>query len=210
MQRDITKTDKASWYIIHDFSKKIVAFHTEFYILPVYLQESYFMDQIKDIVLQVEELKFQKKYKQAISLLQKSLIKYSSDYRLYEELTDIYIYMSDFEKALSTIDFALTLAPKSATGNYLKGFILLSNDKVEEAIVYLEASNTYYGNNAEVLRNLGWAYTLSGQNERGITILKRALNLAPEDHLITEDLAMALIGSGEIREGNTLLRKIGK
>ena len=50
------------------------------------------------------------------------------------------------------------------------------------------------GNNAEVLRNLGWAYTMLNENERGITILKRALNIAPGDMLITEDLAMALIG----------------
>lgn len=37
-----------------------------------------------------------------------------------------------------------------------------------------------------------------GQQERGIIILKRALNISPEDELITEDLAMALIGTGEI------------
>jgi hypothetical protein len=39
-------------------------------------------------------------------------------------------------------------------------------------------------------------------------MLKRALNISPEDDLITEDLAMALIGSGEITEGNLLLKKI--
>ena len=66
------------------------------------------------------------------------------------------------------------------------------------------------GNNSEVLRNLGWAYTMVGQTDRGITILKRALNIAPEDELITEDLAMALIGSGHITEGNSLLKRIGK
>jgi Flp pilus assembly protein TadD len=66
------------------------------------------------------------------------------------------------------------------------------------------------GNNAEVLRNLGWAYTMLWETERGISILKRALIISPEDELITEDLAMALIGVGEIKQGNTLLKKIGK
>ena len=56
------------------------------------------------------------------------------------------------------------------------------------------------GNNAEVLRNLGWAYTMLGETQRGITMLKRALNLSPDDELITEDLAMALIGVGEIQQ----------
>lgn len=111
---------------------------------------------------------------------------------------------------MNALDFSLTLNPKSATGNYLKGFILLGEDKVTEAIAYLEASNKLFGNNAEVLRNLGWAYTMSHQHERGITILKRALNISPEDELITEDLAMALIGTGDIAGGNKLLKKIGK
>jgi len=39
---------------------------------------------------------------------------------------------------------------------------------------------------------------MSQQHERGIIILKRALNISPEDELITEDLAMALIGTGDI------------
>ncbi len=168
------------------------------------------MDQIRDIILQVEELKLQKRFQESISLLQKSLTKYSDDYRLYEELADIYLYMNETQKALTAVDFALTLNPKSATGNYLKGFILLGEDKIVESISYLEASNTLFGNNAEVLRNLGWAYTMSHQHDRGITLLKRALNLSPEDELITEDLAMALIGTGDIVWGNRLLKKIGK
>lgn len=168
------------------------------------------MDEIRNVILRVENLKTEKSFQKAISLVQKTLTKYSDDYRLYEELADIYVYMWDFQKAISAIDFALTLEPKSATGNYLKGFILLSQDKITESIIYLETSNKYYGNNAEVLRNLGWAYTMSGQHDRWITILKRALNISPEDTLITEDLAMALIGSGEIWEGNTLLRSIWK
>ncbi len=65
-------------------------------------------------------------------------------------------------------------------------------------------------NNAEVLRNLGWAYTLTWEYNKWILILKRALNLSPEDELIVEDLSMALIGSGEIKSGNSLLKQIGK
>ncbi len=168
------------------------------------------MDEIRNIILQVEVLKAEKKFAQAIEMLQKAMAKYSDDYRLYEEIADIYLYLSDNKKALAALDFALTLNKNSATGSYLKGFILLSEDKLFESISYLETSNRLFGNNAEVLRNLGWAYTMSNQHERGITILKRALNLSPEDELITEDLAMALIGTGDIAGGNKLLKKIGK
>jgi hypothetical protein len=65
-------------------------------------------------------------------------------------------------------------------------------------------------NNAEVLRNLGWAYTMVWEQERWITILKRALNISPWDELITEDLAMALIGSWNVKDWNSLLIKIWK
>ncbi len=168
------------------------------------------MEQIRAVVIEVENLKQAKKFSEAIHLLQSSLGKHSDDYRLYEELADIYLYNGDLVKSMKAIDFAIDLNPESATGNYLKGFILLSQDKVTKAITYLKASNTMMGNNAEVLRNLGWAYTMLGETQRGITMLKRALNISPEDELITEDLAMALIGIGDLKQGNTLLKKIGK
>lgn len=168
------------------------------------------MDKIKDIIIQVEKLKLSQQFDDAIVLLQESITKYNSDYRLYEEMADIYLYGWEMDKAGKAIDFALELNEQSATGNYLKWFILLSSDHVKKALSYLEKSNSLMGNNAEVLRNLGWAYTIVGEHIKGISILKRALNLSPDDELIVEDLAMALIGSGEITSWNMLLEKIGK
>jgi len=168
------------------------------------------MDQIKDIIIQVEKLKLTQNFDWAIALLQESIASYNSDYRLYEEMADIFLYRGELTKAVKAIDFALGLNDQSATGNYLKGFILLSGDKVQEALSYLETSNKMMWNNAEVLRNLGWAYTIVGEHTKWISILKRALNLSPDDELIVEDLAMALIGSGEVQSWNVLLEKIGK
>jgi hypothetical protein len=51
------------------------------------------MDNIKSIILKVEELKIDQKYEKCIDILTKNIIKYNSDYRLYEELADIYLYM---------------------------------------------------------------------------------------------------------------------
>ncbi len=168
------------------------------------------MDGIQNIIVRIEELKQLKKFDDAVAIIQTSISKYSEDYRLYEELADIYLYRWEFDKALKAVNFSLTINSKSATGNYLKGFILLSKERPHEAITYLEMSNKLIGNNSEVLRNLWWAYSLIDQSERGISILKRALNLSPEDDLITEDLAMALIGTWDITEWNLLLKKIWK
>lgn len=168
------------------------------------------MDKIKQIILEVEKLKSEQKFSKAVLLLEKNLVTYNWDYRLYEELADIYLYKWELAKALKSINFWLELNKDSATGNYLKWFILLSQDKISESIKYLEKSNSTIGNNSEVLRNLGWAYTMLWETDKWIAILKRALVIAPNDELITEDLAMALIGVWKVSEWNGLLKKIGK
>jgi hypothetical protein len=50
------------------------------------------MDAIKDLIIQIEELKLNQQYEKSITLLEEALLKYNSDYRLYEELADIYLY----------------------------------------------------------------------------------------------------------------------
>lgn len=168
------------------------------------------MDKVNNIISEIETLKQEKKFLDAIKLLERYISKYSDDYRLYEELADIYLYNWNLAKATKSINFALTLKENSATWNYLKWFILLSQDKVKESVSFLVKSNNLMWNNAEVLRNLGWAYTMLWENERWIYILKRALNISPWDNLITEDLAMALIWAWEVQKWNILLKKIWK
>lgn len=168
------------------------------------------MDMIKELIIKVENLKQNKNFKEALKMLKDVTMKYSDDYRVYEEIADIYLYEWSLNQAAKAVNFALSLNKQSATGNYLKWFILLSNEKPFDAIKFLEKSNSLMGNNAEVLRNLGWAYTMIWEQERGISILKRALNISPWDELITEDLAMALIWSGNVKDGNSLLQKIWK
>lgn len=168
------------------------------------------MDKIKDIIIKIEDLKTNKDFDSAVKILEEAIAKYSDDYRLYEELADIYIYKWNITKAYKSAKFALDLNSESATWNYLMWFILLSKQKIDEAISFLEKSNTLMSNNAEVLRNLWWAHSLNWDFERWISILKRALVLSPWDELIIEDLAMAYITSGNIKDWNSLLKKIWK
>lgn len=168
------------------------------------------MDKIKEMIINIESLKNEQRFNEAIKILENALIKYHNDYRLYEELADIYLYKWELSKWLKAVNFALSINKESATWNYLKWFILLSQDKIVEAIKHLEYSNKVLWNNSEVLRNLGWAYTMIWNTERWISILNRALILSPNDTLITEDLAMALIWAWKINEWNWLLKKIWK
>ncbi len=168
------------------------------------------MDLVKNLIVEIEQLKAEKKFDIALQKLENSLSNYNDDYRIYEEIADIYLYLWKNSKALKAIDFALNINKDSATWNYLKWFLLLTSNKATESIELLEKSNSIMPNNSEVLRNLWWAYSIIWNYQKWIFILKRALNLAPNDRLITEDLAMALIWSGKIKEWNILLEKIWK
>lgn len=136
---------------------------------------------------------------------------HTDDYRLYEELADIYLFLGDMEKAESSVKIASSLNSESATGLYLSGYIAVTKGDFIEGIDLLDRANKGFPNNPEILRNLGWAYVVTGEVSRGVIFLKRALNLAPDDELIMEDLGVALLSDGEhVDEGEALLRKAGK
>ena len=168
------------------------------------------MSYIKNLINEIEQLKLEQKYKEAIKILEQNIWKYHKEHKLYEELADIYLYMDEIKKAEKSVNFALKINKESPTWNYLKWFIMLSKNEVDQAIKFLSKSNSTMWNNAEVLRNLWWAYNMKWETEKWISILKRALNISPWDVLITEDLAMALISAWEIDKWNTLLKAIWK
>ena len=156
----------------------------------------------------IENLKRSKLYKEARELIEKCLSKYSDDYRLYEELADVYLYEWDIFRAQQAAKYGQELSPKSATGLYLLGYILLVEEKYSESVKFLQQANKYNPNNPEVLRNLGWAYVMLGEVEKGIIFLERALHLSPRDDLIIEDLGRALIIKGDILGGKEYLKRI--
>jgi len=50
------------------------------------------MNNIKELIVQVESLKSEQKFNDATKMLQNALVRHNQDYRLYEELADIYLY----------------------------------------------------------------------------------------------------------------------
>ena len=162
------------------------------------------------IIDEVERLKFQKRYGEARALIEGALARYPQRFELYEELADIYIYEGEYSKAEVALDYSETLEPDSSTGLYLRGYMALIHNDFHRAIDFLENSNNRCPNNPEVLRNLGWAYTMIGEVKKGIILLERALNIAPDDMLIMEDLGVALLTQGKIHEAREYLSKVGK
>jgi len=50
------------------------------------------MDTIRTLIKEVESLKTKKEFDKAIELLQEAIKKGNDDYRIYEEIADIYLY----------------------------------------------------------------------------------------------------------------------
>lgn len=162
------------------------------------------------IIDEVERLKTQKRYTEARIMIEWAISRYTNRYELYEELADIYIYEGDYTKAEKALDYAETIEPQSSTGLYLRGYMSLIRNDFKTAIQNLELSNEKTPNNPEVLRNLGWAYTMVWEVKKWIILLERALTIAPDDVLIMEDLWVALLTQGKIHEAREYLIKVGK
>jgi Tfp pilus assembly protein PilF len=79
-----------------------------------------FPSVIESIIENIEQLKQQNQYVKARMIALEALTKYTDDYRLYEELADIYLFENNLDKAEEVIRYARTLHPESATGIYLE------------------------------------------------------------------------------------------
>ncbi|EKE28990.1 MAG: hypothetical protein ACD_2C00256G0007 [uncultured bacterium (gcode 4)] len=161
-------------------------------------------------IQEIEKLKNSWDYTTAREKVQKYLTAYTDDYRLYEELADIYLFEGEIEKAEHAMRFAQNLNPESATWLYLSGYIYISKWSFKRWVELLEKANELFPNNPEILRNLGWWYNMTRQVKKWITILKRALNLASEDQLIMEDLGVALMWDWQTDLWEFYLRKAGR
>jgi tetratricopeptide (TPR) repeat protein len=138
-----------------------------------------------------------------------ALTKYTDDYRLYEELADIYLFENNLDKAEEVIGYARTLHPESATGIYLEWYIAVARGDFDHAIEILSCANISLPNNPEIIRNLGWAYVMKGEVVRGVALLRRAFSLAPTDPMIINDLWVALMASGRETEAQELFALTG-
>ncbi len=171
---------------------------------------------IQEIILSIEVAKQENNYPQARTIALEALKDYTDDYRLYEELADIYLFEGNLEKADEVLTIARELHPESGTGMYLDGYIATAKGEFDRAIETLSKANIDMPNNAEILRNLGWAYVMTFNKEentsnlsKGLLLLRRAHILAPDEPMIINDLSVALIAAGKEEEAKEVLAKLG-
>jgi len=140
-----------------------------------------------------EEYKIQGEHKKALKIAQKILEKDPSCIPAAEEVADNLLSLKEFDKAKYVAQFILKHNSQSYIGNYVIGFLLLTDNKNKKAFPYLSIANKHSFNNPEILRCLGWAKFHTGDEIGGIATLERALNLRADDPLILCDLGVCLL-----------------
>ncbi len=165
---------------------------------------------IEAIISRIEEEKSANNYAWAKVIALEWLKSHTDDYRLYEELADIYLFEWDLDRAKEVLTVAREIHPESGTGMYLDGYIATARGEFDRAIEILTVANKNLPNNPEILRNLGWAHVMKGEVMRGLSLLRRAHALAPDEPMIINDLSVALIALGEEEEARSILARLGQ
>lgn len=172
---------------------------------------------IEKLIESIETAKLENNYSLALELALDGLKSNTDDYRLYEELADIYLFQGNLEKADEVLTIARELHPESGTGMYLDGYIATAKWEFHRAIDVLTKANIDMPNNAEILRNLGWAFVMTADKDentahlsKGLLLLQRAHILAPDEPMIINDLSVALIAAGRENEAKEILAKLGQ
>ena len=165
---------------------------------------------IETIISAIEQAKGENNYPKAREVALEGLKSHTDDYRLYEELADIYLFEGNLESAAEVLMVARELHPESGTGMYLDGYIATARGEFDRAIETLTIANRNLPNNAEILRNLGWAYVMKSEVPKGLNLLRRAHSLAPDEPMIINDLAVALIAGWQEEEAREVLARLGQ
>lgn len=165
---------------------------------------------IEKIIQEIEDAKQENDYAKAKDIALDGLRSHTDDYRLYEELADIYLFEWNIDAAKDVLTIARELHPESGTGMYLDGYIATARGEFDRAIEILAIANKNLPNNPEILRNLGWAHVMKGEVMKWLSLLRRAHTLSPGEPMIINDLAVALMAAWEEEEARMTLARLGQ
>ncbi len=117
--------------------------------------------------------------------------------RLADRDTAVNHYLAAHELELSNAQYAIAAAE-----------LLIDDGRVDDAEQMLESGP--YEHNAGVKQTLGHIAQLRGDNEQAVRFFQDARLLAPEDAAIEEDLARALVRTGQYGEAERHLARVLK
>ena len=156
---------------------------------------------------QAEQLKIAGKHKDALVILEKVMLEDPENVPALEEIADNELSLERFDRAETAAKQAIDLDDCSYTGHYILGFLYSQKDNWKDAVNHFKQANKLKGNNAEILRCLGWSLFNSGNKAQGIVTLERSLNLDNENTLTLCDLGVSYLQSNHTGKAKSLFQR---
>jgi len=101
--------------------------------------------------------------------------------RAFAGLGEIYVKKGDFDTAQKYFSQALEISPQDAVAAYNVGEILFSNQKVDEAIRYLELAIQIKNDWSKPYLKLGYAYLNKGDFSKSLEYFNKFIQMDPEN-----------------------------
>ena len=122
----------------------------------------------------------------AVELGKKAIALDDSNSSVHAGLTFPYIYLREYDKAISEAEKAISLSPNSATAYWALGTALSLSGRPQEAIPMLQKSLRLspIPIHSQVLGLLAHSYGMLGQYEEAIATYRKVLQLYGPDHLM--------------------------
>jgi len=139
----------------------------------------------------------------AIELGKKAIALDDSSSSAHANLTFPYIYLREFDKAISEAEKAVSLSPNSAVGYWALGTALSLSGRPQEAIPMLQKSLRLspVPVHSQVLGMLASSHSSLGQHEEAIATYKKVIQIYGPDHMMAHiGLASTYAGMGRENE----------
>jgi len=154
-----------------------------------------------------EQLKIAGEHQEALIMLEELLLEDPENVPALEEIADNELSLEHYERAEVAARQAIELDDHSYTGHYILGFLASQKEAWEKAVNHFKLANKMKGNNAEILRCLGWSLFNAGNRAQGVVTLERSLNLDPENSLTLCDLGVAYLQTHHMPKAKSLFQK---
>ncbi len=115
---------------------------------------------------------------------------------------------NDSDTALQHYEAAAALAPEEAQYTVAAAEVLIDQNRLDAAERLLESRAKQFQHNAGVRQTLGHLALMRGDAARAVRLFDEARLLAPDDHSILEDLAVAQVQAERFVEAEYSLRSL--
>ncbi len=156
----------------------------------------------------IESLKEEWKFDQAISLVNKILMKDPTNEDALLQIADIQYRQGEIEKAEKAIDFYNSRkSDKDPMGLYIKGVLEMEKNLWHEAKKYLGKALdlTDYGNH-EILRCYGLAEYWYGNREKGVKFVENAFEINKMDAEVIYNLVELYLLERRFRKAEKMIK----